>query len=140
MNKRYLIEQCKRMELVDIDENALFTSTNNEWWKNHNNGHKILLEIFLDYINKKSLLNKNEIKKWLRKRIHMAQEKITTLDLKYDLINNDIEMSIEDSYIYSISDGIICEARTIIEIINKERYISKKAYYQTDWKSIGLIN
>ena len=95
---------------------------------NHNKGHEILIDDFLKYIETKNYIDKNDIRKWLRKRMELSYKIIKSLDLKYNMFNNDEEMNADDNYLYSVQDGIICESLTLKEIITRKRHISKNAY------------
>lgn len=69
MNKKYLLEQCKRLQSIDVSENIQYAHDNSEWWINHNKGHKMLIDDFLNYLKVSSYIDKIHLKKWLRKRI-----------------------------------------------------------------------
>lgn|GEM_PF-1086615 len=133
LKKKYLLEQCKRLKLIHTDETIQYINDNNEWWVNHNKGHEILIDDFINYIDKTNQLDKNEVKKWLRKKMAYSNKIIKSLDIKYNLFINDEEMNEEDNYTYSLQDGIICISLTILEIVNKKKYISKRKTSAGNW-------
>ncbi|WP_097028275.1 transporter [Clostridium peptidivorans] len=133
MNKRYLIEQCNRLKAIDKDENLLHNHQNDQWWLDHNEGHGFVLDMLVEYINDKEFLKKKELIKLLNREIRKASSIIKELDIKYSYFKNDEDMTPEDSYTYSYSDGICCEIMLLKDIIKRKRYISKNAYIPNKW-------
>lgn len=84
--------------------------------------------MLVEYINDKEFLKKKELIKLLNREIRKASSIIKELDIKYNYFKNDEDMTPEDSYAYSSSDGICCEAMLLKDIIKRKRYISKNAY------------
>lgn len=132
MNKRYILEQCNRLKAMDKDENLMCERENNQWWLDHNAGHEFILDMLVDYINDKEFLKKKELIKLLNREIRKARSIIKELDIKYNYFKNHEDMTPEDSYIYSSSDGTCCEAMTLKDIIKRRRHISKNAYIPTE--------
>jgi len=132
LNKRYLLEQCNRLKAIDKDENLSHKHQKNQWWLDHNEGHEFILKILIEYINDKEFLKKKELIKLLNREIRKANSIIKELDIKYNHFKNSEDMTSEDSYIYSSSDGISCEAMTLKDIIKRKRHISKNAYIPTE--------
>lgn len=126
MKKKYFLEQCKRLKSIHAEESINFINDNNEWWVNHNKGHELLINATIEYLEKSNQFNKNKIKKWLRMKLEESEKIINTLDIKYNLFINDEKMTREDSYTYSLQDGISCMSLTLLDIVNKRKYISKK--------------
>lgn len=133
MNKRYLLEQCNRLRAIDKDENLLHNHQKDQLWLDHNAGHEFILNMLVDYIDDKEFLKKKELIRLLNREIRKANSTIKELDIKYNHFKNDEDMTPEDSYIYSSSDGTCCEAMTLKDIIKRERHISKNAYISTKW-------
>lgn len=65
------------------------------------------------------------MKKWLKKTIRLSNDVISDLDKKYNNFKNDEDMSKEDEEVYHRNDGVLCIAYTLINIIDKKRYIAK---------------
>ena len=139
MNKRFLLEQCKRARVVTEDEMRLYADTNNTWWINHQKGHLYLIEALDAYLNSKDCINKKQLRQLLKKKIAVADNIINELDKKYDYFQNELEIDPDDEYIYSLNDGISCEGYQFRKIINKQKYYDKKSYEKTDWKKLGFI-
>ncbi|KYH30436.1 hypothetical protein CLTEP_26720 [Clostridium tepidiprofundi DSM 19306] len=69
--------------------------------------------------------DKKVAKRWLKKNIKKSNDIIKRLDEKYNRFVNDEIMNEEDEKIYNFNDGICCIAYTLLNIIDKRRYISK---------------
>lgn len=127
MNKNFLIEQCRRLDVIHENESDELSQEGKDtkWLIVHNSGHKRLIDEFLDYINNVEGINRQALKKWLRKRISQANQVIRKLDEKYNHFKHNEDMATEDEQIYYINDGITCIAYTLINIVDSKRYISK---------------
>lgn len=98
---------------------------NNKWMLDHNDGHKELMSYFVSFLKNTDNIDIRGTKKWLKKAIKKSNNIIKNLDEKYNHFSNDEAMNQEDERIYQMNDGVICIAYTLIDIINKKRYISK---------------
>ncbi|WP_443660932.1 transporter [Clostridium algidicarnis] len=138
MNKKYLLEQCKRLQFITNDENMLWCRpVSDEWNLNHNKGHETLCNKFMEFIKFKKITNK-EATKWLNLKIKKSDKIINSLDVKYKFFVHNEEMTNEENFIYSSNDGQICQALTLKNVINKKHYFSKDSYVPTDWKAKEL--
>lgn len=129
MNRRRLIEQCRRLVAVHEEEKNEVrqgAELGNEWLVVHNEGHNELINNFIDFLNNNKSANKKVAKKWLRDKVKKSDKVIDELEEKYDYFHNDEKMSPEDERIHFINDGSNCMAETLINIIDGKRYISKK--------------
>lgn len=123
-----MIEQCRRLEVIHQDENEELKQEdelNSKWLIIHNDGHKELMDDFVDFLKSIDNKDKRVAKKWLKKSIKRSNDIIEKLDVKYNDFANDEVMSQEDEIVYHMNDGAICIAYTLINIIDKRRYINK---------------
>ncbi|HCQ90771.1 MULTISPECIES: transporter [unclassified Clostridium] len=127
MNKNFIIEQCRRLEVIHQEESDKLKEEelNNKWIFIHNDGHKKMMDYFLSFLKSTDNIDKRVAKKWLKKAQKKSDDIIKNLDEKYNHFSNDEVMNQEDERIYHINDGAICIAYTLTNIINKKRYISK---------------
>ncbi|ARC85991.1 putative transporter [Clostridium argentinense CDC 2741] len=128
MNKNFIIEQCRRLEVIHQEESNKLKEEdelNNKWMLDHNDGHKELMSYFVSFLKNTDNIDISGAKKWLKKAIKKSNDIIKNLDEKYNHFSNDEAMNQEDERIYQMNDGVICIAYTLINIINKKRYISK---------------
>ncbi|MGY0372308.1 transporter [Clostridium sp. JNZ J1-5] len=128
MNKKFIIEQCKRLDAIHREENEELKQENDpncKWILIHNEGHKELIDRFEKFLEHTSTDDKRIAKKWLRKNIKKSNDIIKSLDEKYNRFANDEIMNEEDEKIYKLNDGICCIAYALINIIDRRRYISK---------------
>lgn len=128
MNKKFIIEQCRRLEVIHQEESNILKEEdelNNKWMLDHNDGHKELMSHFVSFLKDTDSIDIRGTKKWLKKAIKKSNDIIKNLDEKYNHFSNDEAMNQEDERIYQMNDGVICIAYTLIDIINKKRYISK---------------
>lgn len=136
MSKKYLLEQCKRLQFITNDENEFsFGDETDEWWLNHNKGHEYICNEFITFIQSKKIFTKKEAIKWLNGKIKKSNGIIKRLDKKYNFFIQDEEMTPEDNFSYSFNDGLICQASTLRNIVYRKRYLSKDSYEPTDWKA-----
>lgn len=140
MNKRVLLEQCRRSMAVTEDELYMFKKTDDTWWIHHDEGHIQVIKNIIQYLdNVSDSINKKEFRKFLNKKIKKSLKIRTDLDIKYNLFKNDEEISEEDQKVYAFNSGIDCEAKTFLGVINGKIYYDKKSYKPTDWVELGLI-
>ncbi|AWZ48593.1 transporter [Clostridiaceae bacterium 14S0207] len=128
MNKRFIIEQCRRLDIIHREESKKIKQENDlncKWILIHNEGHKELIDKFEEFINYKDINDKKVIKKWLKKHITKCNNIIKSLDEKYNYFNNYELMNEKDEEIYNFNDGICCIAYTLLNIISGKKYISK---------------
>ncbi|WP_291578483.1 transporter [Clostridium sp. UBA6640] len=128
MNKNYIIEQCRRLEVIHQEESNMLKEEdelNNKWMLDHNDGHKELMSYFVSFLKNTDNRDIRGAKKWLKKAIKKSNDIIKNLDEKHNHFSNDEVMDQEDERIYHMNDGVICIAYILIDIINKKRYISK---------------
>lgn len=128
MNKRFIIEQCRRLDIIHREESKKIKQENDlncKWILIHNEGHKELIDKFEELINDKDINDKKVINKWLKKHIRKSNNIIKSLDEKYNQFTNDEIMNEKDKRIYNFNDGICCIAYTLLNIIGGRRYISK---------------
>ena len=126
LNKKFIIEQCRRIEVIHQEEsNELKEELNSKWMLIHNDGHRKIMDYFISFLNSVDSIDKRAAKKWLKKAKKKSNNIIKNLDERYNHFSNDEVMNQEDERIYYMNDGAICIAYTLIDIINKKRYISK---------------
>ncbi|QAA32765.1 transporter [Clostridium manihotivorum] len=127
MNKNFLIEQCRRLDVIHQKESYELTQEglDTKWLLVHNNGHKQLIDEFVNLLEETEETDRKVLKKWLKKIIRLSNEVISDLDKKYNNFKNDEDMSKEDEEVYHRNDGVLCIAYTLINIIDKKRYIAK---------------
>jgi hypothetical protein len=128
LNKNFIIEQCRRLEVIHQEESNILKEEdelNNKWMLAHNDGHKELMSYFVSFLKNTDNRDIRGAKKWLKKAIKKSNDIIKNLDEKYNHFSSDEVMDQEDERIYHMNDGIICIAHTLINIISKKRYISK---------------
>ncbi len=128
LNKRFVIEQCRRLEAIhqeESDELKQEDEVNSKWLIIHNDGHKELISDFVNFLKSTDNEDKRVVKKWLNKSIEKSNNIIKKLDARYNNFANDEVMNQEDERIYHMNDGAICIAYTLINIIDKRKYISK---------------
>jgi len=128
MRKTFLLEQCYRLIVANAEETEELKENNvyGEYMLLHDKGHEILLEEFVRKIKKENqYFDVKTIKTTLRKIIEQHNAIINLIDIKYNYFTRDEKATDYDNEIYFISDGTICIARTLIEILNKNTYIKK---------------
>jgi hypothetical protein len=128
MNRNFLIEQCRRLEIIHKEESKEANQENYancKWLLVHNEGHQYLIDKFKKFLEDTDCTDRKVARKWLKKNIKKSDDIIKDLDEKYNEFANDEVMSETDERTYSFNDGIWCIGLTLIEVINKERYISK---------------
>lgn len=128
LNKRFMIEQCRRLEVIHQEENDELKQEdelNSKWLIIHNDGHKEFMNDFVKFLKSTDNEDKRVAKKWIKKSIKKSNDIIKKLDEKYNRFTNDEVMKQEDERIYHMNNGAICIAYTLINIIDKRRYISK---------------
>lgn len=128
MNNKFIIEQCRRLDVIHKEESEEIKQDNDlncKWILMHNKGHKKLIDKFEKFLEDINVNNKKVAKKWLNKNITKSNKIVKTLDAKYNEFVNGEIMSDEDKRIYYLNDGICCIAYTLIKIIDGKRYISK---------------
>lgn len=133
LNKRYLLEQCKRLQFITKDENIFFENQNDEWWLNHNKGHEYICNEYIKFVESKKILTKKEIIKWMKGKLKESKKVIKSLDEKYIFFTKDDEMVPADNSNYSFNDGILCQVSTLRYIAYIKRYLDKGSYKPTDW-------
>ncbi|WP_243190236.1 hypothetical protein [Clostridium faecium] len=68
MNKKFIIEQCRRIEVIHQEEsNELKEELNSKWMLIHNDGHKKIMDYFISFLNSVDSIDKRAAKKWLKK-------------------------------------------------------------------------
>ncbi|WP_315673280.1 transporter [Clostridium sp. 19966] len=128
LKKRFMIEQCRRLGIIHQEESEELKQEdelNSKWLIIHNDGHKELMNDFVKFLKSTDNEEKRVAKKWLKKSIKKSNDIIKKLDAKYNDFVNDEVMNQEDERIYHMNDGAICIAYTLINIIDKSKYISK---------------
>ncbi|WP_027625733.1 hypothetical protein [Clostridium lundense] len=128
MNNKFIIEQCRRLDVIYREESEELKQENclnSKWMLVHNEGHKDLIDKFQKFLKDTDINDKKVARKWLRKNITKSNEIIKKLDEKYNKFVNDEIMSEKDERIYSFNDGVCCIAYTLLNIIDRKRYISK---------------
>lgn len=132
MNKKFLIEQCRRLDIIHQNESDELKQENeacNEWLIFHNEGHKKIISCFINFLESTEIRDKKVVKKWLKKQMKKSNEDIRVLDVKYSYFKNDEEMSKVDKKTYHMNDGANCIVQTLIYIIDGKRYISKLKHH-----------
>ncbi|MEG0371397.1 MAG: transporter [Clostridium sp.] len=128
LNKKFIIEQCRNIQVMDKEESDKLRQEDEESNKPliiHNDGHKKLIEDFMNFLNGTQNEDKKGVKKWLKKNIEKANNIVEKVDTKYNDFENDEVMNEEDEIIYYINEGVICMAYRLIDIIDKKSYVSK---------------
>ncbi|BDR67706.1 transporter [Clostridium tetani] len=128
MNKNFIIEQCRRLDIIHREESEEIKQENDsncKWILVHNEGHKELIDKFQKLLKDTDVNDKKVARKWLKKNITKSNKIIKNLDKKYNKFFNDEIMNDEDERIYNFNDGICCIAYTLLNIIDRRRYITK---------------
>lgn len=128
MNKKFIMEQCRRLDVIHTQESEQTEKENNsncDWILIHNEGHKEVINKFKNFLKDTNVNDKKVARKWLKKSIKKSNNIIKSLDEKYNNFDNNEIMNEEDERIYNFNDGICCIAYTLINIIDGRRYISK---------------
>ena len=128
MNKKFIIEQCRRLDSIhrkESEEVELENDLDCKWILVHNQGHKDLIDRFEKFLGNTHSTDKKDYIKWLKKNMKEANNIIKSLDEKYNNFYNDEIMSEKDDVIYNLNVGIVCISNTLLDVIYKRRYISK---------------
>lgn len=128
LNRDFIIEQCRRLEVIHRDESEEAKQEdylNCKWLLLHNEGHKELIDRFEKFIKDTACSDRKTARKWLKKNIAKSDDIIENLDVKYNRFVNDEVMNEADERTYDLNDGMCCIAYTLINIVDKKRYISK---------------
>lgn len=137
ISKNYLLEQIKRLNAIDKDENRLYNRSDTEddkYWLNHNRGHKDLLYLFKDtFLDNDENYVKKDLKEWLKKKHNSLKDKMFEMDKKYNYFQHDEELKGDDKFRYPYYDGIDCMIYILRQIINNEKYYNKKSYELSEW-------
>lgn len=69
MNKNFIIEQCRRLEVIHQEESDKLKEEelNNKWIFIHNDGHKKMMDYFVSFLKNADNIDKRVAKKWLKK-------------------------------------------------------------------------
>lgn len=140
ISKQYLLEQIKRSRAIDTDEMILYKDykgSNEQWWINHNEGHKFVLDTLEKVINNYNY-KKHDLLKILNKLMKKSDKETDALDKKYKYFESNEDMSIEDNKKYAYFDGISCKCYSLKMIIQNKIYYSKDSYIKTDWSKLGF--
>ena len=131
MKKSFILEQCRRIEVIHSEESEEAKANNEKWLIVYNEGYKEVINDFKSLLKSTGSnmgIGKNEkqvLKKWLKKVIKQSHSNITELDKKYNYVNNIEEISEEDKINYNFNFGMDCMAYTLIDILDRKLYVNK---------------
>ncbi|WP_461612489.1 hypothetical protein [Clostridium sp. Marseille-QA1073] len=68
MNKNFIIEQCRRLEVIHQEESdKLKKELGNKWILIYNDRHKKMMDYFVNFLKSTDDIDKRAAKKWLKK-------------------------------------------------------------------------
>ena len=121
MTKKFILEQCNRARAAIMEEMREFEKT---WWENHLNGHLKMIDIIIDYINQREnmTIDRDKFRKFLKKQKRKAMTIANDIYEKIESVTEPYEIAEKD---YFIHDGMECQAKTFLDIVNKKFCYSK---------------